>query len=326
MKKHLSLLLVSFCLILMLSSVTIFASADIDWPTKPVTLICGYSAGGSSDIGSRFVAASLEKYLGQPVVVQNMPGAASGIAWNYLLNSAPKDGYTFALVNLNIMFGEYNETNPRDYNLDDFELLANQAIDYNSLSIHNDDPRFSDFESLVEYAKENEILANGYGTGISSNVATNAKALINEYGLKITTVPLSGGSEGETMFLSGDLDLLILNVGDTANSHNNGTYKNIAVFSSKRSEFCPDVPTAKELGMNHVNFSGRGYAYAKGVDEKIVNKMTDALAKAISDSEHIKNMEKVGIGVELYSGVDYTELMENNLDSRLKIWGFEKKK
>ena len=109
------------------------------WPDKTITLLCGYSAGGSSDLGCRYLAEALREELGQPVVVENVPGSGSWLAWNQLLQTTDKDGYTFALVNLSALYGHYDETNPRQYTIDDFELLANHVIDYQVLCIRNDE-------------------------------------------------------------------------------------------------------------------------------------------------------------------------------------------
>ena len=129
-----------------------------EWPSKAITLLCGYSAGGSSDLGCRYVAEALKKDLGVPVVVENVPGSGSWLAWNQLLQNTDPDGYTFALVNLSAMYGHYDETNPRETTIDDFELLANHVIDYQVLAIRNDETRFTDYASLVEYAKTNPLI------------------------------------------------------------------------------------------------------------------------------------------------------------------------
>lgn len=298
----------------------------IDWPTKPITLLIGYSAGGSSDLGGRILAATLEKYLGQPVIVENVPGSGSWIAWNQLLYNRPKDGYTFALTNLSMLYGAYDEANPREETIDDFEVMANQAIDYQVISIRSDETRFTDFASLIEYAKENELLVACSSTGVTSGDGTIAKMLEKEFGCKITIVPVEGSKDAETMFISKNTDLLFGNVGDALIGNQNGDFKTIVVFGEERSELMPDVPTAIETGIcDYVSFSARGYSYAKGVDSAIVAKMTDALAKAIEDPECAQKMNEMGVEVKLYTGEEYLELLESQLDDRLEIWGIAKK-
>ena len=290
-----------------------------DWPTKPITLVCGYSAGGSSDLGCRYLAAALEKQLGVPVVVENRPGSSSWVAWNRFLHNTSKDGYTFCLVNLSAVFGHYDDTNPRKETIDDFELLANQAIDYQVIAIRPDETRFSDYASLLEYAKNNELLTAAASTGIASGEASVAKMLEKVHGGKIAVVPVSGASDANTMFISGNIDFLIANVGDVVLNPEN--YKVVVVFANQRVSQIPDVPTEKELGLgNYTSFSARGYSYMKGVAPEIVSKMTEALKAAITDKECVENMNKMGVNVELYSGAEYKQLLEDQLDLRCEIW------
>ena len=296
-----------------------------NWPSKPVKLIIGYSAGGSSDMGGRFMAAALEKQLGQPVIVENKPGSGSWVAWNQLLYNTPKDGYTFALTNLSIMFGAYDVKNPRKETMDDFELMANQAIDYEVIAIRPDEARFNDFESLIEYSKKNDLLVAASSTGITSGEASLAKMMEKKYGCKITIVPVSGSKDAETMFISKNTDVLFGNVGDTAVGHNNGSFKTIVVFGEDRSSMIPDVPTALELGHDYISFSSRGYSYAKGIDQAIVDKMTEALSKAIVDPECVANMNKMGIETKLYTGEPYKKILKGQLDQRLSLWDVQKK-
>ncbi|MDR1511097.1 MAG: tripartite tricarboxylate transporter substrate binding protein [Synergistaceae bacterium] len=295
------------------------------WPQKPITLLVGYSAGGSSDLGARFLAQALEKQLGQPIVVENRPGSVSWVAWNQLLYNTPKDGYTFALVNLSMIFGAYDAMNPRKETIDDFDLLANQAIDYEAVAIRKDENRFSDFAGLVEYAQKNDLLVAAAGTGLVAGEATAAKMMEKFYGCKITVVPVDGMKDAETMFISGNTDFLLGTVGDVTLGHKNGEFKAVALFGEERSTLLPDVPTIKELGMgDYVQFSARGYSYAKGVDAEIVAKMKNALAKAIEDPEHIKRMNDMGVEVKLYVGDEYRRILEEQLENRLNIWGVSK--
>lgn len=295
-----------------------------DWPNKPITLLVGYSAGGSSDLGARYLSSALEKELGQPVIVENVPGSGSWLAWNQLLNSSENDGYTFALVNLNAMYGHYDEANPREATIDDFELLANHVIDYQVVAIRSNETRFTDFTSLVEYSKTTPIIVAASSTGIVSGDASVAKMMEMDYGSQITIIPVDGSSDAEAMFLAGETDVLFGNVGDVMEASDNG-YKVVVCFSEERSKYLPDVPTAGELGLGeYVSFSARGYAYMKGVDEEIVAKMTQALEIAYNDDEYQTNMSNMGAELVLVTDEDYYNLLIDQLDRRLNYWGVSK--
>ena len=295
------------------------------WPDKTITLLCGYSAGGSSDLGCRYLASALEKQLGVPVIVENAPGSGSTLAWMRLLNNTEPDGNTFALVNLSIVYGAYDETNPREYNIDSFDLLANHVIDYQCVAIRSDDARFSDYQSLINYGKEKQLICACATTTLTSGDATVAKMMEKEYGCNITVIPVEGAGDAETMFLAGEVDFLIGNVGDMMEAEENG-HKVVVVYGDERSKYLPDVPTESELGIgNYVSFSARGYAYMHGVDEEKREVMMNALANVFEDEEYRKNMEAMGAELKLYTGQEYYDLLMDQLDQRLEIWGVEKK-
>lgn len=295
-----------------------------EWPSKPITLLCGYSAGGSSDLGSRYLAEALKKQLGVPVVVENVPGSGSWLAWNQLLQNTKPDGYTFALVNLSALYGHYDETNPRETTIDDFELLANHVMDYQVLAIRNDETRFTDYASLVEYAKNNPLILASATSNITSGDATVAKFLQKKHGCQLTVIPVDGASDAATMFLAGETDILSANIGDVMDAQENG-YHPIVVYAPERSSYMPDVPTAIETGIDdYVSFSARGYAYMKGVDPAIVERMTDALAKSFDDPDYKKNMAAMGAQLEQYTGEAYYNLLMDQLDTRLELWGVQK--
>lgn len=297
--------------------------ADGVWPDKAITLLCGYSAGGSSDLGCRYVAEALREELGVPVIVENIPGSGSWLAWNQLLQTTEPDGYTFALINLSALYGHYDEVNPRETTIDDFELLANHVIDYQVIAIRTDETRFTDYESLIEYAKENTVVTAAATTGITSGDAAIAKMFEKEHGCKLSVIPVDGSSDSTTMLLAGETDIMFGNVADVMEGEANG-YRPIVIYAPERSEFLPDVPTAIETGMDdYVSFSARGFAYMKGVDQAIVDRMTEALVKAFDNEEYQERMKAMGAQMELYTGDEYKELLNSQLDIRLDLFDIE---
>ena len=126
------------------------------------------------------------------------------------------------------------------------------------------------------------------------------------------------------MFLAGETDILSANVGDVMEAEENG-YRPIVIFAPERSEFLPDVPTSAETGVDeYVSFSARGFAYMPGVDQAIVDRMTEALTNAFYNEDYQKNMAAMGAQLELYTGDDYKQLLEDQLDTRLELWDVQK--
>lgn len=294
----------------------------LKWPQKPITLVLGYSAGGSSDIMCRLLAGTLQKNLGQPVVVVNKPGSGGWVAWTEIVKNTAPDGYTFCLINSPyINLGAYDPTNKRDIKYDDLDLLINHVSDYNVLAIRKDETRFADLKTFVEYAKKNEVLSGASAVGIISDDASTMERLNKEYGTKITIVPTPGAKDTEIMFISKNTDILVGNVGDTLQGHQKGDYKVIAVFAPERSKLMPDVPTCKELGMGEIySKSSRGYAFPKGVDPAIKEKMLAALEKSINDPEVIDKLNTMGAETHVLKGEEYHKFLGDEIEVAKKAF------
>jgi len=296
----------------------------IDYPTKPITINVGFSAGGSSDVMVRLTASVLEKYLGQPVVVVNKPGAAGFIVWEEMAKSVKPDGYTFALINTpHIILGAYDPVNPRSVTIDDFDILCNQVTDYNVICIRNDETRFSDLPSLIEYAKKNTVLTASSAVGIVSDDATIVEYFNMNEGTDFQIIQTGGAKDNETMFLAKDSDILVGNIGDVLTAYKNGTYKVIAVFAPERVDLIKDVPTAKELGYDFYMFSARGYALPKGVDPAIKEKLLDALKKAINDPQVKDKLAEMGAVTDYKEGQEYYDFLIDNMELSKKIYGIQ---
>ncbi len=291
---------------------------SVDYPIKPITLQLGYSAGGSSDVMCRLLAASLEKHIGQPVVVLNKPGAGGWVSWEEIIKNTKPDGYTFTLINDAVTIGAYDEANPREYTADDFDLLANHVIDYNVLVIRNDEKRFTDFASLVEYAKDNELLTSASDVGILSDDATLVNMMNKELGTKIQVVPSDGAKEDETMFISKNTDIFACNVADAFAGHNSNQYKIVAVAAPERVSIIPEVPTTKELGFdNLIMSSARGYGLPKGVDPKVKEILLEGIKKAINDPELVNKLNELGFETVYIEGQEYVDEL-NDFAKRLR--------
>lgn len=292
-----------------------------EWPSETITLVCPFSAGGGTDIGARNMATALTKALGVNVVVENQTGSGGWIAWTDLITGDYSDGYTVGLINHNYAMGELDPDNPRKYNLDDVQVLANQAVDYNVMAIRSNDSRFTDIKSFIEYAKSNPVLVSAQATGITDGDATTAEWFNKTFGTQITVVPVDGASDSRGMFLAGDTDVFFASISDVQSAYQSGEMKIACIFSEERSDFMADVPTIKEAtGEEFTAFAARGYFYPNNVDPEIVSKMTEAMLKAMEDQEYIDNMAALGLQLDNTSGEDFAELLESQVETRKEIW------
>ena len=292
------------------------------FPNETITLVCPFSAGGGTDIGARNMATALAADLGINVVVENQTGSGGWVAWTDLITGDYDDGYTIGLINHNFVFGELDPENPRQYNLEDVQVLCNQVVDYDVLAIRANETRFSDINSFIEYAKSNPILISAQATGITDGEATKAEWFNKTFGTQITVIPVDGASDSRGMFLAGDTDILFGSISDVNTSYQNGEMKLLCQFAEERSSFIPDIPTVEEAtGKQLVAFAARGYFYPMCVSADKVEFMTNAMLKAMERSDYIENMAALGLQLDNTSGEAYAELLNGQMETRLSIWG-----
>ena len=284
------------------------SETSTDWPKQDLHVLVGFSAGGTSDMGTRLLFLQAQPDLGVNVVVENVTGAGGWNAWSQLASSKP-DGYTIALVTDPTIYGGYlDPSNNRKNTLDDFRFVCNQVMDDAAIAINPKDTRFTDLKSLIDYAKQNEVTCTT--TGIGSQVHLMLLRMNDELGTKFVPLATKGTSEGKTMILGGNVDVFMACVGDIAPSHKSGELKCVAVSSEDRSEYMDDVPTMVELGYPLIHcYSSRGYMFPAGVDDAIVEKMDNILKKAMESPEHKKAMDDMCLRINYIGHEEFTKQM-----------------
>ena len=300
------------------------AVALAEYPDKPITLYCGYSAGGSSDLLCRILAAKLQEKIGQTIVVEDKTGGGGWVLWTEMIKNVAPDGYTFCLINTpNYSLGMYDATNPREYAYDALDVLCNEVSDYDVIAIRADEDRYTDFASLVEYAKTHELFYGSSANGIMSDDGTIGERLNMEMGCQLFPITTGGAKENETFLLNKSTDVLIGNISDVLNGMNAGTFKVVCVFAPERVELIPDVPTCIEMGGTIIGSSDRGYALPKGVDPAIREKLYNALVEAINDPETIKQLEDIGAATNFVPQEEYPAFIEKNIATAKAAYGIE---
>lgn len=281
------------------------------WPQKDIRVLVGFSAGGTSDLGTRLLFEAAKEELGVNIIVENVTGAGGWNAWSKLAKEKP-DGYTLALVTDPTIYGGYlDPSNNRDAGLDDFTFIVNHVMDDSCIAINPADTRFTDFPSLIEYAKEHEVTATT--TGIGSQVHLMLLRMNEELGTKFVPLATSGTSEGKTMVLGGNVDCFFACVGDIAPSHNSGELKCVAVSSEERSEYFDDVPTMVELGYPLIHcYSSRGIMGPAGMSDEVVEKLAGILERAMASEAHKEEMDKMCLRINYITHDEYTQMMKDD--------------
>jgi tripartite-type tricarboxylate transporter receptor subunit TctC len=282
---------------LILAALTNGASAQ-DWPTRPVTMIVPYAAGGPVDTVGRIMAQGLSEALGQQVIVENVAGGGGMTGANRVAKAAP-DGYTFLLggsATMTIVPAINGKRTP--YNsLTDFEHVIQFADSSRVLITRKDFPANS-LKEFAAYAKENHDKMQFGSAGAGSGMHLCAVLLNEAIGEKITHVPYRGSALALQDLLGGRLDYLCDQISTAVQQIRGGTVKPIATMGLSRADVLPDLPTAKEQGFDLDCASLSAFSYPKGTPEAIVRKLAEATNKAVETAFVRERLGTLGVAVE----------------------------
>lgn len=264
------------------------------YPSRPVTMVVPFTAGGPTDIIGRIVAEHMGRTLGQQFVIENVGGVAGTTGAARAAKAAP-DGYTLVVGPMSTMSFTPALYPRLGFNpLTDFEPVGIAASAPIVLVVNKDLPAGS-LKEFVAYMKANEAkLANGNaGVGSTSHLAC---LLLNKSaGANITMVPYRGAGPALLDVVSGQVGYLCDQTQSVMSQVTAGTVKPLAVLAPTRSPSMPQVPTATEAGMSGIDMVVWNAIFApKGTPPEIVAKLTDALNKAISDPASRERLLQLG--------------------------------
>ena len=233
------------CILSLSILIPVGASAQA-YPDKPIRMIVGFSPGGFTDVLGRLIAQRLQERLGQPVVVENKPGATGTIAADFVAKAKP-DGYTLLMGHSNS-----NSVAPALFPkltydvIKEFTPIVHVASTPFMLTVHPSVPA-TDVKSFVEYAKKTPLRFASSGQGSGQHLAAEQFMLLT--GTKMTHIPYKGSGQAITDLLSGQVELNFESPPNTLQHIKAGKLKTLGITSAKRSSLLPDVPTIAEQGI-----------------------------------------------------------------------------
>lgn len=268
--------------------------AEDKFPSKPVTLIVPWSAGGGSDTSMRLLAAAAEKYLGQPIVVENKPGAGGAEGTRAIAGAKP-NGYTVGMVANGVVARQYSNRNANE--VSDLQMIAFFGADPSALTA-NPKTGFKSVADFVKFAKAHprKIKNANDKPGGASYIA--AAILENDLGIKLTKVPYDGYAPEVTAVVAGEVDTVTTPVPDVIEHAKAGKLRILGVMDTKRHFLAPDVPTFKEQGFNVVVGTWRMIAGPKGIPADRLATLESALLKTLKDPAFVKKANAAGFSVD----------------------------
>ena len=265
------------------------------YPAKPVHMIIPFAPGGASDFVGRIMQPKLAELLGQPIIVENKPGAAGSIGAEVAAKSAP-DGYTIFLGNVgsvSINPGVYPKLgiNP----VKDF-IAVTQVVDVPSILIVHPSLPVNDVKELVAYAKANQGKLNFASPGSGSLDRLEMELFRKLNGLDMVHVPYKGGAGPATAgLMGGETNLMFATAASAMPGVKSGRLKPLAVTSAKRIDTLPDVPTVAEAGYPDLKAgSWQGLFVPSGTPREVVERLFAVGTHVVKEPEVIARLKNGG--------------------------------
>ena len=285
-------------LLTILACVALALNAGVNaqtWPTKPVRVIVTFAPGGSSDIVARLMAAPMQAELGQPVIVDNKPGAGGTIGAQEAAR-AETDGYTLLLSNsAPISISPAMQDQPRYDPVKSFTHIAYIGSVANVFVVHPSVPA-KNLGELVAWIKAQPVPVNYGSGGIGSIGHLVGETMKNDHGLKMEHVGYKGSSPMHNDLLSGTIKLAIDTLPQNVPFMRDGKLRALAVTSPARAPMAADVPSVQELGQRKLvaeNFLG--FSGPAGLPRNVIARIHAANQKALADPNVAQRLAELGV-------------------------------
>ncbi len=268
-----------------------------DWPTRPITLVVPFAAGGGVDVSARIQAQGMAERLGEPIVVENV-GAAAGMAGSLRVAKATPDGYTMLIGNSGThAYSQALYKTP----------LYNAVTDFTPVGLATESPRIliarkdlpvANLHDFIAYVKANQSTMQFGSAGIGSGTHLPCVLLNMAMGVTVTHVPYRGEGPAQQDLIAGRLDYMCSTIQTGAALANNGVVKGIAVMSPRRVKIIPDLPTTGEQGLAGVEASvWNAFFLPPGTPDEIVRKLNRAMSDTLDDPVVSKRLNDLGLEI-----------------------------
>ncbi len=287
------------------------ASAQAAYPSRPITMVCPWGAGGGTDATARIVASILEKDMGQPVNVVNRTGG-SGVVGHSAIASAAPDGYGIGIITVEIAMMHWQgltELNPRSYT-----PLSLMNEDPPGVQVNVDSPykTVKELADAIKASAPGKFKASGTGQGGIWHLALIG--WLQAMGLKpnhVAWVPSNGAAPAMLDLAAGGLDIVTCSVPEARAMIDAKKARSLAIMAPERNPIFPAVPTLNEsLGIKYSTGAWRGFAGPKGLPADIQAKLTAALKKAYESKDYVDFMNNRGFGVKWADAAGFAQFMD----------------
>jgi tripartite-type tricarboxylate transporter receptor subunit TctC len=281
-----------------------------DFPTKPITLLTPFAAGGTSDIVARIVGHRLGQVLGQSVIVDNRGGAGGTIGAGVLARAAP-DGYTLMVTHQGLAFNvSLYDKLPYD-TVKDIMPLANIGMTPNVLVVTKALP-VKTMQDFLSYAKTKPVNYGSGGYGSAGHLPM--EVLQSMTGQNLQHVPYKGSGPALNDLVGGQIQAMLLTIPSVMPHIQAGRVKAIATSGSERSPALPDIPTIDEAGIKGFDYSPwYGFFAPASTPPDVVLKLHTAINKVLTEPEIIGKLGQAGLVVKTYSREEFSQIVTRDI-------------
>ena len=273
-----------------------------DYPSRPITMIVPYPAGGQTDLEVRALCAAASRQLDQVIIIANRPGAGRALG-AVALASAPPDGYLLSSIPVGVFRQPYLASLAYDPRTDLSYIIGTSG--YTSGVVVRADSPWKTFRDLLDYAKAYPNKLNFATPGVGSTQQITMVRIARRLGIEWNHVPHKGTPENNAALLSGYVDFNADGSG-WANLVDSGKFRLLNTWGDARTKRWPQVPTLKELGFDIVEKSPYGIAGPKGLPAAIVDRLHDAFKKALYDPEHLRMLDTLSQEIVYMTPAEFT--------------------
>jgi tripartite-type tricarboxylate transporter receptor subunit TctC len=265
------------------------------FPTRPLTLVVPFAAGGGVDVSARIQGQRMGELLGQPIVIENV-GAAAGMAGGERVAKSAPDGYTLEIGNVGTH--AYNQTLYK-------KPLYNAVTDFTPVGLATESPRIlvvrkdlpvANLQELIAYIKAHQKDMQFGSAGVGSATHLPCVLLNLAIGANVTHVPYRGEGPAMEDLIGGRVDYMCATIQTGAAMANQGAVKPIAILADKRVPIIPNVPTSGEQGLPGIESSAwNAFFLPKGAPDPIVRKLNKVMSDALEDPKMRTRLEELGL-------------------------------
>jgi tripartite-type tricarboxylate transporter receptor subunit TctC len=305
-------------LLLVLGSPLTFAEQKSDYPKRPITIICPWSAGGGTDAVARIVAQELQNALGQPVNVVNRTGGGGAVGHTAIAEAKP-DGYTLGLITTELPMMHW--TGMTDLTYKQFNALGLINVDSPTVFVTTDSG-IDSLPELIEFMRDNagDVLASGASVGGIYHISF--VGALPKMGIDVNAarwIPSKGAAPALQDLVAGGIHVAMASLPEAASLMDAGKVKPLAIFSEERHPDFPDVPTLIEEGYDWTGIVWRGVAVPKDTPVEIVKILETELEKIAKGSVFLNFMKEKGYGVTWKNSEEFNVFLKQKDEESGKV-------